>query len=279
MSRAFGWLERLAGVREECPLDPTEVARLAEKVRTEGYFQTRAVFPLPLIHRMRSCVERLRSQNWPPAFAFVFDEFWAILRTASLERLLSSFLGQGYRQNSAIWTYYVSTQKGSAGWAPHQDGGGEQRLSVWLRLTDATLDNGCMYVVPRNLVPDSLPAKYTKWDSVSQAELSQLLQCSRALPATAGSLLGWDTSLIHWGSVPSGSAVPRISIAVEFLGARATPTAYDRPLLDMTSLPTFEQRLYVIGKCIADYKKFEPRMAKFAEVAQRLMARSSQQAS
>jgi hypothetical protein len=79
--------------------------------------------------------------------------------------------------------------------------------------------------------------------------------------------------------VSSGSAIPRISIAVEFLGARATPTAYDRPLLDMTSLPTFEQRLYVIGKCIADYKKFEPRMAKFAEVAQRLMARSRQQAS
>jgi hypothetical protein len=162
-----GWRE----IREECPLDPSEVGRLAEKVRTEGYFQTSAVFPLPLVHRMRSCVELLRSQNWPPAFAFVFDEFWAILRTASLERLLSSFLGQGYRQNSAVWTYYVSTQKGSAGWAPHQDGGGEQRWSVWLPLTDATLDNGCMYVVPRNLLPDSLPAKYTKWDSVNQAEL------------------------------------------------------------------------------------------------------------
>jgi hypothetical protein len=115
-----GWRD----IREECPLDPSEVGRLAEKVRTEGYFQTSAVFPLPLVHRMRSDVELLRSQNWPPAFAFVFDEFWAILRTASLERLLSSFLGQGHRQNSAVWTYYVSTQKGSAGWTPHQDGGG-----------------------------------------------------------------------------------------------------------------------------------------------------------
>ena len=38
-----GWRE----IREECPLDPSEVARLAEKVRTEGYFQTSAVFPLP----------------------------------------------------------------------------------------------------------------------------------------------------------------------------------------------------------------------------------------
>lgn len=263
-------------VTEECPLDSGEVARLGEKLGSEGYFHTRKIFSPALIQKMRACVEQLRSQNWPLVFSFVFDEFWAILRTASVERVVSGFLGSGCKQNSAVWTYWVSTQKGSAGWTPHTDGSEAQRLSVWLPLTDATLDNGCMYVIPRNLLPDSLPADYTKWGTVSKAELSHLLQCSRALPAEAGCLLGWDNSLIHWGSVSSGSPVPRISIAAEYLGTRAKVTSYDRPLLDATSLPTFEQRLYIIGKNLADYKRFEPLMNRFADVAQQLMARSKQ---
>lgn len=263
-------------VTEECPLDSGEVARLGEKLGSEGYFHTRKIFSPALIQKMRACVEQLRSQNWPLVFSFVFDEFWAILRTASVERVVSGFLGAGCKQNSAVWTYWVSTQKGSAGWTPHTDGSEAQRLSVWLPLTDATLDNGCMYVIPRNLLPDSLPADYTKWGTVSKAELSHLLQCSRALPAEAGCLLGWDNSLIHWGSVSSGSPVPRISIAAEYLGTRAKVTSYDRPLLDATSLPTFEQRLYIIGKNLADYKRFEPLMNRFADVAQQLMARSKQ---
>jgi hypothetical protein len=135
-------------VREECPLDSSEIAQLVEKLGTEGYFRTKAILPIPLIHKMRACVEQLRSQSWPPVFAFVFDEFWAILRTASLERLVSAFLGEGYKQTSALWTYYVSARKGSTGWAPHVDGSGDQRLSVWIPLTDATLDNGCIYVIP-----------------------------------------------------------------------------------------------------------------------------------
>jgi hypothetical protein len=86
-------------------------------------------------------------------------------------------------------------------------------------------------------------------------------------------VLGWDHSLIHWGSVSSGSAIPRISIAVEFLGARVNTERSEHPLLDTTALPTFEQRLYIIGKSISDYNRFEPLMNRFAEVAERLMAR------
>jgi Phytanoyl-CoA dioxygenase (PhyH) len=263
-------------LREACTLDSADIAQLAEKLGTEGYFRTKAILPIPLIHKMRACVEQLRSQNWPPVFAFVFDEFWAILRTASLDRLVSAFLGQEYKQTSAIWTYYVSARKGSTGWAPHVDGSGDHRLSVWLPLTDATLDNGCMYVIPRNLVPGSLPADYREWGTVEKGELSRLLQGSRALPADAGCVLGWDQNLIHWGSVSSGSTIPRISIAVEFIAARAKPNNTEYPLLATTSLPTFEQRLYSIGRSMSDYNRFEPLMNRFAEVAQRLMARYKQ---
>lgn len=263
-------------VCEETALDSAEIAELTEKLRAEGYFRTRAMLPSPLIHKMRACVEQLRARSWPLVFSFVFDEFWAILRTASLERLVSAFLDQGYLQTAAIWTYYVSPRKGSTGWAPHVDGSGEQRLSVWLPLTDATLDNGCMYVIPRNLVPESLAEDYREWGSIEKSELSRLLQGSRALPAEAGCVLGWDQNLIHWGSVSSGSTIPRISIAAEFIAARAKPHRSELPLLDTMSLPTFEQRLYSIGRSMSDYNRFEPLMNRFAEVAQRLMAKYKQ---
>jgi hypothetical protein len=253
-------------------LDPSEVTKLVDKFETEGYFRTGPVLPLSLMERMRTCVERLRKENWPLVFAFVFDEFWMAIGTASLQRLLAALLPRGYKQNSAIWTYYVAARTGAKGWTPHIDGGGQNRLSVWLPLTDATLDNGCMYVVPKNLIPHSLPADYMKWETIERSELDRLLQCSRALPAEAGALLGWDHNLIHWGSISSGSGTPRISIAVEFLGADATPSNYDRPLLDTASLPPFKQRLYIIGKCILDYEKFEPLMIRFDEVGKRLIA-------
>ena len=44
------------------------------------------------------------------------------------------------------------------------------------------------------------------------------LQCSRALPAPAGSLLAWSGNTIHWGSTCSRYAAspPRKSIAMAF---------------------------------------------------------------
>src|SRR5207249_8180516 len=99
------------------------------------------------------------------------DEFWTIARTQSLKRLLTALLGSGYVQDSVVWTYYVIPRRGSAGWPPHVDGNGEQRVTVWIPLSDSTLENGCMHVVPRNLVPDSLPADFKRWDSIKKDEI------------------------------------------------------------------------------------------------------------
>jgi hypothetical protein len=260
-------------VDEAHSLDSSEVRRLADKLAIEGYFHTDPVLPLSLIQKMQDCVAQLRGEGWPPVFAFVYDEFWTAVRTASLGQLLSAVLGRGYKQNSIVWTYYVAPRKRSAGWTPHADGGGEQRLTVWIPLTDATLENGCMYVIPRDLVPDSLPTDYNTYETIKKIELGRLLQCCQALPARAGSMLGWDHNLIHWGSMSHGSTTPRVSIGVEFLATHVTPSDYERPLLDSASLPTFPQRLHMIAKGILEYKKFEPLMVRYGELAERLMSR------
>ena len=253
-------------------LSGDEVARLADRFAVEGYFHAGAILSESRIETMRACVELLRAEKWPPVFTFVFDEFWNVVRGPSLRRLLTAFLGPGYCQNSVVWTYYVAPRPGVAGWPPHSDGYGEHRLTVWIPLTDATVENGCMYVIPQHLMPESLPADNADWNNLKRVEVTRLLQGTRALPAKAGSMIGWNHDAIHWGSTSQGSPTPRISIAVEFNGAEAGPVDWELPMLDGRSLPTFPDRLYTIGKRLLAYKKFEPRMVRYIEFAERLMA-------
>ena len=85
-------------------------------------------------------------------------------------------------------------------------------------------------------------------------------------------MIGWNHDAIHWGSTAHGSSDARISIAVEFNGADADPVDWELPMLGGRVLPTFPERLYIVGKRLLAYKKFEPRMIRYTEFAQRLMA-------
>jgi len=257
-----------SGLPESAPLTAREVEQHAEKFRREGYFQTGPVIDPVVIGQMRALVERLREAGWPPVFSYVYDEFWAVVRTPSLRKLVSRFLGDGYKQNSAIWTYYVAPVKGASGWPPHTDSKDRNsRLTVWVPLAEATLDNGCMYVIPSDRIPMGLPAHYDDMETVTRAQLGQLLRAVRALPSLPGAFMGWHHELIHWGSPASGQTAPRISIGVEFIAPGAAPRAVEAPLFDVLQYPSFTERIRAIGKGIHQYAKFEPLMGRYLELS------------
>jgi Phytanoyl-CoA dioxygenase (PhyH) len=247
--------------------EPQAVAQLA-KLRREGYFHTPPVLALDVLRRMRQAIDNVRAEHWPAVFAYVYDDFWDIVRTPSLTRLVSGFLGDGYSQSSRIWAFYVAPARGARGWHPHCDSGDNDRLTVWVPLTDATLDNGCMYVVPL----DRLAAErnYLRLESVTQAELATLLQSTKALPSPAGAYLGWKHDLIHWGSVSSGHVEPRISLALEFVAPGAVPHDDELPLFPLTTLPPFIVRLRAIAKALQTYTPYEPSNLKFGDLGLRL---------
>jgi len=239
-----------------------------------GFFQLPPLAALDVTPRMRTSVEVLRSAGWPAVFTYIYDEFWAVWRTPSMVRLLSRHLGEGYVQTSGVWTYLVDPQQRASGWGPHVDSRND-RLSVWIPLTEATIHNGCMYVIPQDRVPTTLPASYLDWTSISAQELSALLHNVTPLPALAGSVLGWNNRLIHWGGRATAStACPRISIAAEFLPARTKPHRSELPIFS-TKLPGFSVRLQVIGQAILAYEKFEPLMRKYRGLATKLIERTS----
>jgi ectoine hydroxylase-related dioxygenase (phytanoyl-CoA dioxygenase family) len=267
-------LEPSAEGIETASLDSRHRSELLKRFDQEGYFQTQPLLSKSVVEVMREGIEVLRKEQWPPVFALVYDQPWQAIRTPSLVQLLSEILGPGYKQISNAWCHYVFPNKGSSGWYPHMDGYNmPNRLSVWIPLSDATLENGCIYVVPQGCVPETI-GDFSKLTNVSRAELQALLQSSRALPAPAGSILGWHFQLIHWGSTPGRAEHPRISMAVEFIAKHAQPTSDEEPLFEgCAALPTFRQRLLVIGKGILEYERFEPTLFRYREFANRLVER------
>ena len=254
------------------PLSSEQLAWVCAHLERHGYFQIPDVISLAVVARMYKCVETLHRSGWPPPFSFVYDEFWSVLRTPSLVDLLGRKLGTGYLQTAPVWTYRVNPQARASGWSPHVDSrNNEERLTVWIPLTDASIGNGCMYVIPQDRVPPALPASYLDWTAVSRDELGILLRNVIPLPATVGSVLGWNNSLIHWGGrALEPAAPPRISIGVEFMSKGARPRSWEMPVFDL-KLPDLATRLRVIGQSISHYEKFEPVMRKYCGLAAKLV--------
>ncbi len=254
------------------PLSSEQAAWACGHLERHGYFQLPEVIAPAAVARMYKCVETLRNSGWPPVFSFMYDEFWAISRTPSLVNFLSRKLGIGYVQAAGVWTYRVDPQVRASGWSPHVDSPNDgERITLWIPLTDATIGNGCMYVIPQDRVPPALPASYLDWTTISRDELGILLRNVTPLPATAGSVLGWHNSLIHWGGRASESAtIPRISIGVEFMSQQAKPRKWETPVFDL-QLPDFATRVRAIGQSILHYEMHETAVRKYCSLATNLV--------
>ena len=246
-------------------LRPEDLAQLREKVRVEGYFKTKHTLDTTELNRFKAGIETLRAQGLPAAFCLVYDEFWLFGRTPSLVQLVASILGPQYRQMTWAWCNYVEPVRTASGWHPHRDGSAHgDRLTVWIPVTEATVDNGCMYVIPKD--------KLDPRTSLEEADARSLLHATRALPARPGELLGWDFDVVHWGSPSSDAATePRVSLSQVFIARSAEPD--EEVLFEISPLPSFEERVYAISRNLLYYGKFELTLARYADLARRLIAR------
>ncbi len=236
-----------------------DIPEMLYDLRVEGYVQQPDVLPESLFKRLAGCVALLHRSGIPLPFAFVYDEFW--LAYQGVSRFISAALGADYRALPDFWAWYVPTTDQGAGWGPHRDrvqptladDNSPHSLTVWLPFTNATPLNGCMYVLPAHRDERFLARA---WDGPGNNQVADP-QSIRALPATAGSFLAWNQAVLHWGSRASRLAKePRISAAFEF--QRADQPAFNQPLLDPYRLPSFNERLGLIGKQVLQYQHMYP---------------------
>lgn len=264
--RVGGGGRRVAGTIRD--VDRVDLGR---RLREEGWAVTAPLLSKRTVGRMRNAIVAVKDAGWPPVFAFVYDEFWSVWKLPSITALVGDALGSPVHMRARVWAYYVHPARGAKGWPPHAEAYGTRGLSVWMPLTDATLDNGCIYVVPKDLI-----ARRVDIGGVFRAErvgldtLSALLQAARALPAAAGSILLWDFDVIHWGSTVHRPGEPRISISAEFLppGAGGTDLTLVRRV---EGLPSFHERLRLIAENIGFFAKNDAWTAKYEDLGPALI--------
>jgi len=195
-----------------------------------------------------------------------------------VNRVLEAVLGRGFLQIAHVWAHVVQPVAGATGWAPHVDGDPGGRMTVWMGLTESTLDNGCMHVVPRTasaVSPDLTERFRLKDTTFTRWEVASLLHATHALEAAPGDALGWGFDVIHWGGYARRHGSERRGLSFEYMAADQQPGGFDASLIPMDVLPPFDKRVRIVAKSVVAYKKFEPLIDRFSDVASEITARLS----
>lgn len=252
-------------------LDEAASHEVQRQLAVQGYCCTPPVLDTAMLARINDALLTIVAAGWPPVFLWVYDELWSLAQLPDVRHLVASRLGPGYLQIPHIWTHVVPPVDGSSGWMPHFDGPADGRMSIWIALTDATVNNGCMHVVPRSVLPASFADGRLDTGAVPLADALRALQGVRALPAARGSVLGWGFDVLHWGGVCVNTGEARRAVSMEFVAAEQTPRPDERPLLALDAgYPDVASRLRMIAGAIATYEKFEPGLIRFRALANRL---------
>ncbi|GLQ05647.1 phytanoyl-CoA dioxygenase family protein [Sneathiella chinensis] len=233
------------------PFSDADLERISEVFWEKGYLYLPPLLEREACRAIAQGMKALKSAGEPVPYIYLFDQPWQLFER--LRVLIRHFLGPDYAVLPNLWAWYLD-QPGQAGWPPHRDcssetvfGAGADQilmsLSLWVPLDQATEENGCMYVVPRQ--QEALLQEPLTTDS--------LMPIATPLPADAGAVLGWPQDLVHWGGqYGEGAENPRVSLSFEFQSSHFDPLA--EPLLHTDQPPTFAERLSLIEQQFDKYR-------------------------
>jgi non-haem Fe2+, alpha-ketoglutarate-dependent halogenase len=203
--------------------------------QVERYHRDGLLFPLPAlsdaeVEYFRSCHDELdrRLGGRPTAeqkgdchlhFKWICDLATHSAVLDAVEDIIGSDI---LIHSSTIFTKYAQDEK-FVSW--HQDshywGLSEPRLvSAWIALTDSTIDNGCLRVLPRTHTRNFKHLEEPEQSNILRKGLtvSDVVDASEAVDIVlhAGQMSFHHANLIH-GSKPNTSTGPRIGVAVRYV--------------------------------------------------------------
>ena len=190
-----------------------------------------------------------KSHGLPATFILLFDEAWELAFHPSTQQIISQTNHEKNVFNYDILAWYIDPSEGVSGFSPHRDrqpsnemvprsfheDGQAKYITLWIALTNATPQNSCLYVIPKQYDPG-----YTKGDDMDNADedtdqdenenvddpLSRCLrdkqsyQNIRALPRNVGESVAFTHRIIHWGSKGDADYVDNPRIAISFVCRR-----------------------------------------------------------
>lgn len=189
-------------------------------------------------------MDRIVSSGLPAAFIGVYDEVWSLI--SQLNSVVDGLFVDGAAMVPDFWACHSATSGAgiSAGRKRAAEGvfrdGTPKNVTVWLPLTQATPDNGCVYVVPAGQ-----DRNYGK-PQAERADAS--LPGIRALPAEAGDVLIWNGETYHWQARPDRHCEdgPLMSLTWEFQSAELPPL--EGVVIDSYPYAPFETRLALLAR-------------------------------
>lgn len=233
---------------------------------------------VPFANELAAAVKSLARAGMHPQWLVLADELWL------LTKWFQPLLEAAFPRLRLLADYYVflvdpTEPNQRQGWAPHRDRvdmsfGADDRapnyLTVWIALTDATPDNGCIYLVPASEDPDYFTMK--PWQP------PQDLQSIHAVPVAAGTPIFWGGRLLHWGgrAAPFGASTePRIAFA--FAAATAESERSEVEISGRSELPSLKERLQTVFCLIEKYKHRLPTYALYAQLRDEYRRRNATQ--
>tara|TARA_Y100000588_G_scaffold177714_1_gene191710 strand:+ start:3612 stop:4478 length:867 start_codon:yes stop_codon:yes gene_type:complete len=221
--------------------------------KLDGYFrEINALKKFSMeISEMVRFLNHLVRENYSPAFLFSTEASWFLF--LSLVDLFEETLEAQVGWIPAFWAWHVDPRKKQSGWDVHRDrpgtslfdNGNPKSISCWIPLTDASPDNGCMHVIPK---------QYDKSYGVTPDKDAQIegLQVIRALPGLPGDVFIWDQTLLHWGGRSSEFCKdPRLSLSLEI--QRVDIPALEQNILP-PKIPEEIDRMRLIGSQIQKFQ-------------------------
>lgn len=215
---------------------------------------------------MAALVRRMRDDGLDPVFAFIYDEFWRPY--FRLDALFRHLLGP-YVFLPDFWAW--SVQPGSAGWSIHRDrgraalreDGSPISLTAWIAISEATADNGCIHLVPKQADPTYGTEREHSWEFRDEDV--------RALAAAPGDVLVWNQAVLHWGGKAKASA-PASRVSMSFEVQRLDVPSREAPLIAPGEVVPFATRLKLIGQKLLHYRHMHAISPALEELARRLAA-------
>ena len=234
----------------------TDVRAAITQFRTRDYARLNAAVSASLLRRLVRQVAALRRRRLPPVNLALFDEFWMLPRSRRVRRFLHGALGPRVFQSPNVWVHVVDAKEEAAGWAPHRDHVDRHRVTVWIPVTRAGVDDGCISLLPPHLVPRRLSGLWKNINRFSRAEVLALLHAARPVPAEAGSAVLWRANVLHWGGRRTRTGAPRIACSMEFSARPIDPTEIGLPSIPLAGpLPTIETRVDLVRRMLLLYDR------------------------
>ena len=238
--------------------------RLRTGLVEDGYVLVDDVVEEQLTSNLKDAIISLHARGYPATFVLLYDETWELARLAL--KTLSVATHPSNIFNFDILAWHIDPRENVAGFSPHRDrqpidvkssfheDQQAKYVTMWMALTDATPENSCLYVIPKQSDPG-----YTDGDSDSGTDLTdqrddplwralsnkESFQNIRALPRQAGQSVIFTHRILHWGSRGNPNSLqhePRVAISF----VCSDPT-FERPYLNSSHFPpNFTTRLLLV---------------------------------